>query len=91
MPIQWLYCSLSEDSLKRIYKSNSRVTVATGKTQLNMSHKYVQIVKKDNSILVETPFLQGFKKYGDVSLRNMVSGHGGMHLGLDIVIFRGLF
>ena len=31
--------------------------------------------------MVESPFLEMFKNHGDVALRDMVSGHGGMGWG----------
>lgn len=37
-----------------------------------MSHQYAQVVKKYNSILVETLSLQVFKKHGDVALMDTV-------------------
>jgi len=33
--------------------------------------------------LVESPSLKVFRKYGDVALRDMVSGHGGLVFELD--------
>ena len=36
--------------------------------------------------VVESLSLQVFKNHGDVALRDVVSGHGGGQLGLDLVI-----
>jgi len=36
--------------------------------------------------VMESPSLKVFKKCGDMALRNMVSGHGGDGLSLDLVI-----
>ena len=36
--------------------------------------------------MVESSFLKVFKEHGDVALRDIVSGHGGDGLGLDLMI-----
>ena len=36
--------------------------------------------------VVETPSLEVFKNHGDVAMRDMVNGHGGNGLGLDLMI-----
>ena len=38
------------------------------------------------SEVVESLSLEKFKNHGDVALRDVVSGHGGGQLGLDLVI-----
>ena len=41
--------------------------------------------------VVEYPFLEAFKNCRDVALRDVVSGHGGDGLGLDLDGLSGLF
>jgi len=36
--------------------------------------------------VVESPLLEGLKNSGNVALRDVVRGHGGDELGLDLVI-----
>ena len=36
--------------------------------------------------VVESLSVEVFKNHGDVALRNMISGHGGVGLGLDLMI-----
>ena len=40
---------------------------------------------------MESLFLEVFKKYGDMALRDMVSGHGGDGLTVGCGDLRGLF
>jgi len=41
--------------------------------------------------VVESPFLEVFKKCGDMALRDMVSGHGGDGLMVGLNDLRGFF
>ena len=43
------------------------------------------------SEVVESPFLEVFKKYVDVALRDMVSEHGGDGLRFGLDDLRGVF
>ena len=44
------------------------------------------MVQLPGVVVVESPSLEVFKNWADVALRDVVSGHGGAGLELDLVI-----